>query len=182
MRHHQSVEAELINLGSAQIREKVSQQMSLLRFLDVDSGSSAKIIEQDFGDDALICTQGELGQNLYVVLSGTVRVYRTEPDGRVVHLARLQKGQSFGELSLVEGKPRLASVVAEGAVRVLAISAAAFQLAYQGNQQVRDHVAALRGIYSYGGEGVVLQFTAELFNRPALGTLFKLKEIGRAHV
>ena len=176
LRHHQSVAAELINLGSAQIREKVSQQMSLLRFLDVDSGSSAKIVEQDFGDNALICTQGELGQNLYVVLSGTVRVYRTEPDGRVVHLARLQKGQSFGELSLVEGKPRLASVVAEGAVRVLAISAAAFQLAYQGNQQVRDHVAALRGIYSYGGEGVVLQFTAELFNRPALGTLFKLKD------
>ena len=176
LRHNQNVAAELINLGSAQIREKVSQQMSLLRFLDVDSGSSARVAEQDFDNDALICTQGEIGQNLYVVLSGTVRVYRTEPDGRVVHLARLQKGQSFGELSLVEGKPRLASVVAEGAVRVLAISADAFQQAYQGNQQVRDHVAALRGIYSYGGEGIVLQFTAELFNRPALGTLFKLKD------
>ena len=173
---HQHIAADLMKLGSAQIREKVSQQMSLLRFLDVDSGSSAKITEQDFADDALICTQGELGENLYVILSGMVRVFRTEADGRVVHLARLQKGQSFGELSLVEGKPRLASVVAEGAVRVLAISADAFQQAYQGNQQVRDHAAALRGIYSYGGESVVLQFTAELFNRPALGTLFKLKD------
>lgn len=176
LRQHQSVATKLIKLGSAQIREKVSQQMSLLRFLDVDSDSSAKINEQEFGNDALICTQGELGQNLYVVLSGTVRVYRTEPDGRVVHLARLQKGQSFGELSLLEGAPRLASVVAEGQVRVIAISGDAFQQAYQGNQQVRDHVATLRGIYSYGGEGIVLQFTAALFNRPALGTLFKLKD------
>lgn len=176
LQQHSNVANELITLGAAQIREKVSQQMSLLRFLDSGSGSAGNAIEQDFTADRLICTQGELGQNLYVVLAGSVRVFRTEPDGRVVQLARLQKGQSFGELSLVEGKPRLASVVAEGVVKVLAISGEAFKQAYQGNQQVRDHVAALRGIYSYGGRGTVVQFTAELFSRPALGTLYKLAD------
>ncbi len=176
LQQHSNIAHELITLGAAQVREKVSQQMSLLRFLDSGSGSAGNAIEQEFSADSLICTQGELGQNLYVVLSGGVRVYRTEPDGRVVQLARLQKGQSFGELSLVEGKPRLASVVAEDAVTVLAISREAFKQAYQGNQKVRDHVATLRGIYSYGGRGTVVQFTTELFSRPALGTLYKLAD------
>ena len=91
-----------------------------------------------------------------------------------MQLARLQTGQSFGELSLIEGKPRVASVVADGDLRVLVIAGDDFRNAYQADERVRQHAAALRNIYSYGGPGVAVQFTAELFDRPAVGALYRL--------
>src|SRR5262249_34410486 len=110
----------------------------------------------------------------YVVLSGSVQVLRTEPDGSIVQLVRLQAGQSFGEFGLVEGKPRAASAVADGELRVLTIGSEDFRRAHGNDPQGRGHAAALRSMYSYGGSSFAVQFTAELFGRAAVGTLYRL--------
>src|SRR5262249_34471792 len=156
-------------------------QMALLRRLAIGSKESTGIQEKSFSDGAVVCRQGELGRELYVILSGGVRVFRTDPDGTIVQLARLQTGQSFGELSLIDGQPRAATVVADGDLRVLTISGDDFRRAYEADAHVRSHAAALRSVYSYGGSGIVVQFAAELFDRAALGTLYRLDD-GRAVV
>ncbi len=166
----------LRQLGARQIREKVSQQMALLRRLATSSVGSAGLHEETFPDGAFVCRQGELGRDFYVILSGSVRVFRSEADGSIVQIARLQTGQSFGELGLIEGKPRMANVVAEGELRVLTIAGDDFRRAYHSDEQVRGHFAALRSMYTYGRSGVAMQFTAELFDRPALGTLYRLDD------
>jgi ferredoxin-NADP reductase/CRP-like cAMP-binding protein len=166
----------LREVGARQIREKVMQQMALLRRLATRGIGSAGLHEKTFADSTVVCEQGTLGQELYVILSGSVRVFQATADGSIVQLATLPAGQSFGELGLIEGKPRAASVVAEGELRVLTIGAEDFRRAYHADEQVRGHVAALRSIYSYGGAGVAMQFTAELFERPALGTLYRLAD------
>jgi CRP-like cAMP-binding protein len=148
--------------GARQIRDKVSQQVALLRHLASQEGG-VPLLEENFEDGAIVCQQGELGQKLYVILSGSARVFRTEPNGNIVQLAQLQSGQSFGELSLIEGKPRVASVAADGDLRVLVVAGDDFRKAYQADEHVRQHVTALRNLYSYGGQGVAVQFTAELF-------------------
>jgi ferredoxin-NADP reductase/CRP-like cAMP-binding protein len=166
----------LRELGAQQIREKVMQQMALLRRLVSPGIDSAGLREKTFPDGAVVCQQGTLGQELYVVLSGSARVFRTEADGSIVQLAHLPAGQSFGELGPLEGKPRSATVVAAGELRVLTIGAEDFRRAYHADEHVHGHVAALRSIYSYGGTCVAVQFTAELFERPALATLYRLDD------
>src|SRR5262249_52264280 len=163
----------LREIGARQIRNKVTQQMALLRRL---GAQGAGWREQSFADGAIVCQQGEPGRQLYVIVAGGVRVFRTEPDGSIVQLARLQAGQSFSELSLIEGQPRAATVVADGELSVLTIDGEDFRRAYEADAQVRSHAAALRSLYSYGGNGIVVQFAAELFDRAALGTLYRLDD------
>ena len=66
-------------------------------------------IEVDFPADRVIARQGEIGTGFFVVVDGMVRVIR---DGAVV--ARLGPGEFFGELSVLDGGPRVAQVDGRG--------------------------------------------------------------------
>jgi CRP-like cAMP-binding protein len=69
-----------------------------------------------FDDGEVIVPEGEEGLGFYVVMSGRARVVR---DGRVVN--RLEQGEFFGEIALLENAGRTATVVAEGAATCLGI-------------------------------------------------------------
>ncbi|MGE3727261.1 MAG: sensor histidine kinase [Candidatus Sericytochromatia bacterium] len=60
--------------------------------------------------DQVLFQMGDLADSLYVILSGYVRVYGKDPDGKPVELSTLRKGQFFGELALVDGGTRSATV------------------------------------------------------------------------
>jgi CRP-like cAMP-binding protein len=90
-------------------------------FGDLDSDGLAAVgsaaVEVEFPGERVIARQGEIGTGLFIVTTGTVRVVR---DGQVV--ARLGPGEFFGELSVLDGAPRNASVVADGPVTCLALA------------------------------------------------------------
>jgi CRP/FNR family cyclic AMP-dependent transcriptional regulator len=67
-------------------------------------------------DGATIVAQGTTSEQLFVILDGSVRVVR---GGRTV--ARMSAGDFFGEISLLDGGPRTASIVADGPVRCLVL-------------------------------------------------------------
>lgn len=73
--------------------------------------------EQDFAGGQFIVRQGQVGTGLYVILSGSVKVLR----GSDV-VARLGKGEFFGELSVIDQQPRNASVEAAESTVVLALA------------------------------------------------------------
>ena len=52
---------------------------------------------------------GDRGETAYFILSGAVEVF-IERDGRHVTLARLGKGEIFGEMAIIDPGPRSASV------------------------------------------------------------------------
>ena len=64
-----------------------------------------------------IVRQGDPGDDLHVILEGRVRVER---GGRA--LETLAEGEFFGEVAVLDGRPRSADVVAETAVRTLRLS------------------------------------------------------------
>jgi CRP-like cAMP-binding protein len=73
-------------------------------------------------DGALITRQGDPGDALYLIASGEVRVFLDGADGqsgRVV--ARLYENTLVGEMALVTGQPRSASVAAVGEADILEI-------------------------------------------------------------
>ena len=83
---------------------------------------AAAAVEVDFPADRVIARQGEIGTGFFVIVDGLVRVSR---DGEVV--ARLGPGEFFGELSILDGGPRIAQVAAEEPTRCLALASWDFE-------------------------------------------------------
>jgi len=84
-----------------------------------DAGRAAiaeHAVEVEFAGGERIARQGEVEAGFFLVVSGTVCIVR---DGHV--LARLGPGEFFGELSLLDGEPRMASAEAEVATTCLAL-------------------------------------------------------------
>lgn len=77
-----------------------------------------------FGDGEVVVRQGEPGHSMYIICSGNATVV-LEPEKQVV--ATIEKGGYFGEMSLLTGDPRSATVVARGDVVVLEIDAELFR-------------------------------------------------------
>jgi CRP-like cAMP-binding protein len=83
--------------------------------------------EQRYGKGSLIVTEGDEGEALFVVRSGEVKVILIGDDGREVILDVLGVGDHFGELSLIDGRPRSAHVVATQASALLVLRRADFR-------------------------------------------------------
>ncbi len=75
---------------------------------------------------SLLVAQDEPGDSLFIVLSGRVKVALFGDTGREVTLAILRPGEVFGEVSLLDGSPRSANVIALNDSQVLGLSREAF--------------------------------------------------------
>jgi CRP-like cAMP-binding protein len=78
---------------------------------------AAVAIEVDFPAERVIARQGEIGTGFFIVVSGRVRVVR---DGATV--AHLGPGEFFGELSVLDHRPRNAQVAAAAPTTCLALA------------------------------------------------------------
>jgi CRP/FNR family transcriptional regulator, cyclic AMP receptor protein len=81
-----------------------------------------RAVEVDFGPQDVIARAGEIGTGFFVIAEGRVRVIR---DGQGV--AEMGPGEFFGELSVIDGAPRNAQVVAIQPTRCLAIASWDFE-------------------------------------------------------
>jgi CRP-like cAMP-binding protein len=71
--------------------------------------------------------EGEPTRGMFLLLSGRVSVYKTDPsNGSMVRLAILEEGAAFGELSLFDSAPRSATVAADNACYLFQLDADAF--------------------------------------------------------
>jgi CRP-like cAMP-binding protein len=113
-------------LGRSFFGGRVSQDDKIDRLEDVAmlAGCSrrqlraiARISEViEVAEGTVLARSGEPGQEFFLILDGTARV---EVSAR--KRARLQPGQYFGEMSLLDGGPRSATVVADTPLRLLVI-------------------------------------------------------------
>jgi HEAT repeat protein len=82
--------------------------------------------ERTFAAGDLISSEGEIGDELHLVLSGTVVVMRGDA-GATSAIARRGPGEVVGEMSIITSGPRVASLVAEDDVRTLRIGRREFE-------------------------------------------------------
>src|SRR5262245_8972369 len=71
-------------------------------------GAIAK--RESFKPDTVVFFQGDRADKLYVILSGGVTVYQQADDGKQKTLGTLGPGEIFGELTLLDGRERSATV------------------------------------------------------------------------
>ena len=74
-----------------------------------------------FGPGEALVSSGETGDSMFVILDGGVQVAGKSDNGSQVVLAKLGPGEYFGEISLLTGAPRNASVYAETDTLVLEV-------------------------------------------------------------
>jgi small-conductance mechanosensitive channel/CRP-like cAMP-binding protein len=98
--------------------------------------------EHIFAAGEAIVRQGAAGSSMYVVLSGRVRVL-LEPSGQEV--AVLEPGGIFGEMSMLTGDPRTATVRALEDVRLLEITAERFRDVAMERPGLIEHVSSVIG-------------------------------------
>ncbi len=64
-------------------------------------------------EGSVIISEGDTGTSMYLIVSGEVKVYTRVPGGTgSVYLAKLGEGDFFGEVSVLTGKPRTATITA----------------------------------------------------------------------
>ena len=104
---------------AASHREAIISGCPLFRGLDAHGAAAIAAVaaEVEFRPEHAIARQGEIGSGMFIVVDGRVRVVR---DGQVV--TRLGPGEFFGELSVLDGAPRNATVTAEVSTTCLAIA------------------------------------------------------------
>jgi len=78
------------------------------------------VVKADAGK--VLTRQGALGEEFLLIVDGSARVER---DGKPI--ARLEAGDFFGEMSLTDGKPRSASVIAETRITLLVVDSRSFR-------------------------------------------------------
>jgi small-conductance mechanosensitive channel/CRP-like cAMP-binding protein len=80
--------------------------------------------ERRFGRGEAVVQEGDLGETFYAVVTGTLAVLAGQPAKEV---AQISKGQGFGEMSLLTGEPRAATVRAIEDCLLLEFDRAAFR-------------------------------------------------------
>ncbi|HUG14445.1 MAG TPA: Crp/Fnr family transcriptional regulator [Thermomicrobiales bacterium] len=71
-----------------------------------------------FPDGQVLFSEGDPGDTLLILEEGRVKVSRYTASGQEVVLAIIEAPSAFGELSLIDGAPRSASVTAQAAITV----------------------------------------------------------------
>ena len=77
--------------------------------------------EHYFAAGEVFASQGELGDEMYIVVSGEVEVRMRREDGAEVVITRRKPGEFVGEMSIISNQPRMASLAAVGDVRLLCV-------------------------------------------------------------
>ncbi len=88
----------------------------------VEIVASTELRAYDEGD--IIVTEGEPGSSLFLIVGGTIKVFTRSDDGGNLKLAELGPGDFFGEVSLLSGKPRTATITARTKVTAIELDRA----------------------------------------------------------
>lgn len=87
--------------------------------------------------------QGDRGASLFVLRSGRVRIEKAREDGGpAATVDTIERGDFFGEMSLLTGEPRTASIVAESETEVVVVDKEAFAPVLASDTAILDGLTA----------------------------------------
>lgn len=79
------------------------------------------------GPRKVIVSQGSGGRDMYIVVSGTLKVSVLSDEGKEISFVVLRQGDYFGELSMIDGRRRSATVTAIESSELLVLSHSEYQ-------------------------------------------------------
>jgi len=105
-------------------REQLIRGVPLLARLEQGDlrALAAKGYVRSYPTGATVFSQGRPGDSLHVVIEGAVRISLLSPSGDEATIALLGPGECFGDLSLLDGRPRSASAIAARPTKTLVVT------------------------------------------------------------
>ena len=76
---------------------------------------------KDYRKSEVVFEENSPGDEMYIVHSGSVRLFTRDKGGEEVTLATIGEGGFFGEMTLIDSSPRSATAVAEENTRLIAL-------------------------------------------------------------
>ena len=124
-------------------RLEILRGVPLLESLDPDELAliAPLFVEESYRRGDTVCRQGEEGDSFYVVASGELEVWSGAGGDRFV--GNIGPGEPFGEMSLLLGGARTATVTVSKPARLLALSRDAFDRHLRGNLKILEHLSRL---------------------------------------
>ena len=118
------------SVATLSVMERVLFLRNVSLFADLPPADLERVAEladeQGFADGEVIASEGELGEELFIVIDGTIRVVQ-DHGGAERELARRTTGDVVGEMSLLRHAPRIATLLAHGAVRTIRLGHLEFE-------------------------------------------------------
>jgi small-conductance mechanosensitive channel/CRP-like cAMP-binding protein len=99
---------------------------------------------EHYGNQETIIRAGDAGDSFYLVARGEVAV-KAKVGDKEQQVATLKRGQFFGEMSLLTGEPRSATVVAQGDASLVSMSRVAFGEVLSKHSSVAQELADILG-------------------------------------
>ena len=124
-----SVDQELKELQSSTLFSSFEREAL------VEIVASTELRSYDEGD--IIVTEGEPGSSLFLIVGGRVRVFTRTDDGGNLQLAELGPGDFFGEVSLLSGKPRTATITARTQITAIELDRASVDLIAENHSEIK---------------------------------------------
>ncbi|MEZ5582404.1 MAG: Crp/Fnr family transcriptional regulator [Candidatus Competibacteraceae bacterium] len=93
-------------------------------------------VAKHFPNKTLLINEGDSSDNFYIILEGRVRVYVSNENGKDVTLCIQKAGEFFGEVAILDGLPRSASVMTLEPSLFCIISSAGFKRCLQEHPQL----------------------------------------------
>jgi CRP/FNR family transcriptional regulator len=138
-------------VGEATLDRKPAEAViGLLRRVPILSGLSDDelrevadlAIPRTFEGGTRVFHEGDQSDSCYIVRSGDLRVTREHTDGRAIALATLGPGDMFGELAMLDGHTRSASVEAVTDSQLLALAAPDMRRLLSANPSITVKIVA----------------------------------------
>lgn len=118
------------NIATLSLMEKILFFRRVPLFANLSPGDIKQVAaiaeEESFEEGDILVQQGEVGDVMFIIVSGEVRVIASK-DQKEVELARRTVGEYVGEMSLISKEPRIATVIALGTVHTLFINQKSFE-------------------------------------------------------
>ena len=95
-------------------------------FMNTEARFKHEFVET-YQDGDAIFEEGDIGKDLYIVQKGKVRITKKIGNSKI-EIAEFEKGDFFGDMSLLQSIPRYASAHANGPTKVLILQPAGFLL------------------------------------------------------
>jgi CRP-like cAMP-binding protein len=104
------------------------EALDLLRDLRPEEREAIRgfLLERQFESGETVFRQGDPGRELFVITQGRASVQFDRAGAAPIRLATFASGTTFGELAILDQRPRSATVVADGPLQCLVLSEASF--------------------------------------------------------
>jgi len=97
---------------------------------------SSQIQLHKYKKNSIIITEGERSDSLYIVNQGKIKIYISDEEGKEILLRVLGPGEYFGELAVLDQKPRSASAITLCDSNLSVITSKDFKQCLQNNPEV----------------------------------------------